>query len=461
MPELQKAILQEVRADQNETPEGDPVAVQFNPTSLRLKLTNQVEGGRSRGRQRRQYNGSGSTVLSMDLIFDSADEGTVGNPVSVRTKTAIVEKYVVPKTDGSETPPRLRFEWNQLVITGIVEGLDIDFDLFAADGTPLRAKMSLTIKEQDAKYQFLEAGPGVRNGDDSQSPGGDQTAGNSDRSAAALEGESAPEFAARMGLDPAAWRGLDIDLSAGLSLEAGLDIGFSASLGGSAGVGVSAGMQAGIDLSVKAAVGLEAGAVVAGRGSLVADTKSAAGFALAAAGGVDAAIETVKVARSQQAVAQTSQAFTPTSSVSAAAGSTSATAAQNSQAVAQSITNPVQSRTPLSVSGSRSYSVQQQAATAPPPPKADPRASSFGFGAPLRPLYAAAMENGRVRVCAYGAAASSTGDVPHIRNNPTTAPWVELPRRDRGRQVADKAQQQKRRSPCAALHGACCDGDKP
>jgi len=314
MAALEKAKLQEVSADANETTIGDPVSVQFNPTSLKLKLTNKVEGGRARARQRRQHSGSGSTVLTMELVFDSADDGTDAAPVSVRTKTAIVEKYVVPLTDGSETPPRLRFEWNDLVVSGIVESLDIDFDLFAADGTPLRAKVSLSIKEQEAKYQFLEAGAGNRNSSNtnlasegnpsSSQPGGgtnDPSGGgnnSSDRSATALEGESPAEFAARQGLDPSAWRGLDVDLGLDLSLEAGVEIGFSAGLSLNAGVGITAGIQAGVDISLEAAVGLNVSASANATAGMSADT--AAGFALSSAGGVSAAIETVKISQSQR-----------------------------------------------------------------------------------------------------------------------------------------------------------------
>ena len=41
------------------------------------------------------------------------------------------------------------------IIDGIIESVSIDFDLFAANGTPLRAKMGVAIKEQDAKYGEL------------------------------------------------------------------------------------------------------------------------------------------------------------------------------------------------------------------------------------------------------------------------------------------------------------------
>ena len=51
MAQLQKAQLQEVKADENQTPLGDALPVQFNPTTLSLKLTNESDGGRTRGRQ--------------------------------------------------------------------------------------------------------------------------------------------------------------------------------------------------------------------------------------------------------------------------------------------------------------------------------------------------------------------------------------------------------------------------
>jgi hypothetical protein len=52
------------------------IPVQFNPSSLRLTLSNSVDGGTSRGRQVQQYNGSSSTQLHVELEFDTADEGT-------------------------------------------------------------------------------------------------------------------------------------------------------------------------------------------------------------------------------------------------------------------------------------------------------------------------------------------------------------------------------------------------
>ncbi|MCC6234900.1 MAG: hypothetical protein IT580_19815, partial [Verrucomicrobiales bacterium] len=258
MSQLEKAQLQPVKADG--TPDGAAIPVQFNPATLRLQISNQVEGSASRGRQVRQYTGASSTQLTVELIFDTADEGTTDGPVSVRTKTSQVEQFLYPKADEGQkqAPPRLRFEWGDLVVEGVVESLNIDLDHFAANGFPLRAKVGFSLKEQDRRYELKTAGDGANAAGSSTRPGeagsgslGSAGGGIAAQVAAALGGESAAEFAARVGLDPSAWRGLSLGASLGgsLSLEAGLEVGFDLGLGASAGLGVFAGASAGASVS--------------------------------------------------------------------------------------------------------------------------------------------------------------------------------------------------------------------
>src|SRR5215471_17309005 len=98
---LKKATLQQIKADASAAPMGPEIEVQFNPASLKLELANRVEGGDNRGRQNRQYLGKTSTTLTFDLHFDTADEGTSEAPVSVRTRTAAVETFLLPISAGN------------------------------------------------------------------------------------------------------------------------------------------------------------------------------------------------------------------------------------------------------------------------------------------------------------------------------------------------------------------------
>jgi hypothetical protein len=455
MGELLKATLQEVSADENQTAIGDPVPVQFNPESLKLRLQNQTEGGRSRGRQRRQHNGASSTTLSMDLVFDTADEGTDEAPVSVRTKTAIVEKYVLPKEETSDAPPRLQFQWDQLIIAGIVESLDIDFDHFAENGAPLRAKVSLSIKEQEPRYTFVEgaSGPAARDASRSRPAGGGNAAAapgsgtnasdgrsdSGDRIATALEGETAPEFMARQGLDPSAWRGLGADLSAGLSLVAGAEIAFNAGLSAGLGVGASLGVHAEARVSLEASLGMGAGAGAASTQGASAPKRvdgDHAGLALSAAGGVRAALETLALRETSRTTGAARRAFGMESQPEPS-GPATTRPPSTAGAAGQAVSAP-----------GRSAPSREPAAPSPAlSPKADPRATSYGQGVPLRALYPTALTQAEVRVCSATHPGAEAG--PPFRQHKTTPPWEALPQRDRPRSLADDLEARRRGRGCA------------
>lgn len=462
MSELQKAHLQAIDAEG--TPLGDPIPVQFNPSSLRLQIANQVEGGATRGRQVRQYTGSSSTTLTVDLIFDTADEGTTDNPVSVREKTLAVEQFLYPRGEGTQkqAPPQLRFEWGDLVLEGVVESLNIDLDHFAANGVPLRAKVGFSFKEQDRRYELRTAGDGANATGGAPGPGaatagavGSFSAGFSAQVGLALGGESAAEFAARLGLDAAAWRGLSFGGSVGgsLSLQAGLEVGFSAGLSASAGVGIFAGAGAGASISLEAAFGLEASLGVTAVANVGFGIELQQGFSLTAAGGLGSAIESVKVAKAQVAVAETQAAFAGSLGGSTTGGGVAATATDPSPsgrpasnpssasapggapvvsggAVSARPALPGQSRTPLRLgSGAPPPPAGSSPGPgAPPPPAADPRAVGFGFGVPLRSTVRPAGGVGAGSLQGTVAVVSRGGgtEVP-TTFDPTVPPWEALP----------------------------------
>src|SRR5256885_11013543 len=95
MSELKKATLQEIKSDESAATIGDPIPVQFNPSSLRLQITNSTTGGNTRGQQARQFTGSSSTTLTLDLVFDTADEGTTTEPRSDRKSTRLNSSHLV------------------------------------------------------------------------------------------------------------------------------------------------------------------------------------------------------------------------------------------------------------------------------------------------------------------------------------------------------------------------------
>lgn len=429
MSDLVKAELQVIDKNDKVT---EKIPVQFNPTSMNLTMSNSTDGGSSRGRQAEQYNGSASTQLSLDLQFDTAEEGTAGSPVDVRTKTDKIRQFVLPGGTGSkQAPPRVRFEWGPFGLTGVMNSLTEELSLFSRDGVPLRSKMSIQIKEQDARFAALKSGPGA-NADTKPAAAGAGSAGAGpgssgsgivDRAVAALAGESPADFLARNGLDPEAWRGLGDALSAlgdGLELSAGVSVGFDTTLSLGGGLEARGGVHVGLDAPASASLGLEASA-----GARVsAESARAQGFALSSAGGVTSAAEQAKTvdASGAQDTARTAFGGAP-------AGG------------AASVPPPGGDRMPLAASGT----VRRVASgSAPPPARADRRATTYGYGIPLRDRVEVpgAESDGYVVIGSRNPIATSGSRHPG-------APWGSL-RSSRARSASDA---QRRRTGCG------CDGD--
>jgi hypothetical protein len=415
MPTLTKATLEEV------TTSGDPlvVPIQFNPTSLRLQIGNHTEGGDQPGRQARQYIGTGSATLSLELTYDTADEGTTGWPKSVLEYTSLLEHFITPRREGNQhtAPPRARFSWSEFSIEGVVESLTVELDHFAHDGTPLRAKASLSIKGQNPEYQFITIGPGANDAPSPAAPGQPRApaapgASNNPFSKAlngamnnpvadalgkaqsalsqaqgkiarALSGESLAQLAQRTGLDPAAWRALANGISNPLSLGAGVAVAIGGGRIGAPQGPTRGGAQASAGASPAAQLGLDPATTPARD----AGPALARGYALSAAGGIGTAVQVVK-------------------------GQEAAAKAQDAR---------------------RAFASSSAAARPDPAARAvDPRALSFGAGVPLRPRRRTAADERAEALNGSGRAPRGEDGLPPTTADATVPAWLALPRRQAG-----------------------------
>ena len=133
-----------------------------------------------------------------------------------------------------------------------MSALNLEYDLFSSTGVPLRAKASVTIKEQMPQFDAKLAWPGANTGSAATAAVPPRArarhprrrAPRRDRTGTALGGEPAADFATRMGLDPSTWKTFAAGISDPLSLDAGLQIDFSSSASASAGIGVEVGATA-------------------------------------------------------------------------------------------------------------------------------------------------------------------------------------------------------------------------
>lgn len=439
-PPLTKAVLYKLKDGQpagkgkppNVQIDGKPIAVQFNPTSLKIQRQNNVDqGGNTARTQRRQNPSQQPATLTFDLEFDTAEGDSSGKPVDVRTLTLQIRQFVEPsKAKPADPPPRVLFLWGTLNFAGIITQLTEDLDYFSRDGMALRAKLSITITEQNLAFEAQKQGAGARNANSTPPGGGSATnisgpgpgpgpapggsgTNNPVQVALAQAGESLQQLLSRLDQDPSAWRSAMNGLSSPLSLTAGAQVQLAAAASLSAGIGVSAGFAAGASAGITAGASaaggvsavLSAGAsataavsadataafsagadvdVVATAGASAtatafagASASAAAGFALAAGGGVGVTYNRALGAQIDAAVGSARASF----DVPAAGPGTSMTSGASAAAGSTAGTGPAS----VGVTGAAVASVGGDASTQPADlvVQVDARAVAFGRGIPL------------------------------------------------------------------------------
>lgn len=260
MPELeiQHAKLIELKDDLSDVmPGGKSLTVQFNPESLKLSYANQVKeqpnasgggggggGNQSQGSAARQFVGTGTTKLAVQLWFDVAAATSAPFIVDdVRRITAQVLYFIKPKPaaagarDTSQrTPPGLRFSWGNFLFDGIVEGMEESVEFFSPKGEALRASITLNMIQQEILVPAF-SGDGTVPGARPLWPAGGGQSLQALQDAAKAAGAAPPSG----GGSGAGGGGLGGGLSAGFS--AGVSLGGGA--GVSAGAGVSLGLSTG------------------------------------------------------------------------------------------------------------------------------------------------------------------------------------------------------------------------
>lgn len=127
----------------------DTMSVQFNPETYSITGVGTVEpqsnslggSGNTFIFQKVKYNAS---TLSVELLFDSYLHGTATQS-DVRDKFAMLHKCLEVSPD-KHTSMELKFAWNAVIFIGALTILKENYTMFADDGTPVRARVSIEIK---------------------------------------------------------------------------------------------------------------------------------------------------------------------------------------------------------------------------------------------------------------------------------------------------------------------------
>jgi hypothetical protein len=126
------------------TPKGGArIPVLFNPTQYSFDQGNQFAdlGIPGLSSPILQYVRGNTRTLTMDLFFDTYEQ-----QADVRNYTNKIYGLLGIKSD-THVPPICTFIWGNFTFTCVLERVGGRFTLFLADGTPVRATLSVTFKE--------------------------------------------------------------------------------------------------------------------------------------------------------------------------------------------------------------------------------------------------------------------------------------------------------------------------
>lgn len=134
--------------------ETTPIDVQFNPDQFNFSEEAQYSNGSYwySSNEKQQYTGSKKKTFAVTLYFDTAGaidiDGNVQTNGSVKNKTDQIEN-LAKITGNKHRPPEVTFLWGDIQFTGFVTTVKTSFTLFSPEGSPLRAKVDVTMQEKN------------------------------------------------------------------------------------------------------------------------------------------------------------------------------------------------------------------------------------------------------------------------------------------------------------------------
>jgi hypothetical protein len=131
------------------------VVCHFNPKDLSVSRTIKWEEKTNIGNNASNlsFGGGKADDLTIPLLFDSTATGEdVRKSYEMLIELANIDAQKKNTKTNMGEPPFCRFEWGKfLSFTAVITKLTQKFIMFKADGTPVRAEVSVTLKQVDKK----------------------------------------------------------------------------------------------------------------------------------------------------------------------------------------------------------------------------------------------------------------------------------------------------------------------
>jgi hypothetical protein len=121
-----------------------PIPLCFNPTEYQVSKANMFAEIPIPGLETPliQYVRGDSQKLSLEALVDTSN-----NLQDVRVLYVDRLRGLMSINAQEHAPPLVAFVWDRPILTGVLESLAVSYVMFTTDGIPLRAKLTMSIRE--------------------------------------------------------------------------------------------------------------------------------------------------------------------------------------------------------------------------------------------------------------------------------------------------------------------------
>ena len=184
---------------------GEKVDCWFNPTEYTISKANQwtVEPVVGESIPPAQFGGGNPQKITLDLLFDDSEaaDGDIRRSTDLLFKAMEVDTGTAT-SKNSARPPMITFGWGKVTLfKAVAESLSVQFLMFRADGTPIRAIVKLSLVQAASAV-----GKAAAQGDRKTNPTTRGVEGF--RTHVVVEGESLHSVAHRVYGDATRWRAI-------------------------------------------------------------------------------------------------------------------------------------------------------------------------------------------------------------------------------------------------------------
>ncbi len=149
----------------------EKIQCMFNPQEYKIAKNSGWRLTKAKGQDtpHYEYNGGAPNALTLNLTFDTYEKHDrfkskahedVRKYTSKLWDLTLIDKSKKDNKTKQGKPPRCRFEWGRLwSFEGVVTSISQTFTLFLSDGTPVRAKVDLTIQQTSDEGAYPRQNP--------------------------------------------------------------------------------------------------------------------------------------------------------------------------------------------------------------------------------------------------------------------------------------------------------------